>query len=95
MKTYRIWTRPDATVNFYKFPDELMAYIASTYDSTGKRISKTVTYSDDMLTCTVDSVWSNTAAFAEFLADSHIQNSAKLTTEYNTTNKIIESYGSR
>ena len=88
--TRRLHIRPNLDQDFYRFTEELQSYIDDTYVKTGKRISLTWEYSEDLLTHTIESHWVSEEAFQEFLADPKIIESGKLMQEYNTAYGIVQ-----
>jgi hypothetical protein len=70
-QTIKTTTRPNINVPFFLYNEQIINYIKNTYVATGKRISNTVTLSEDGLTQTVTSTWA-TGTFKEFRSDPQI-----------------------
>lgn len=87
LKVTRIVTRPDMSVNFFAYPEDVVAYITATYDDTGKRLSRESTMSEDKLVQTTVSVWADAAAFSECSVDPMLNGLR----EYNAEHKFIQS----
>ena len=65
-------TIPNSDTAFERMSAEVLAYIKTNYDDTGKRISFSAETSDDGLVQTITSVYENEAARDEFHNDSTI-----------------------
>lgn len=87
-QTIKTTTRPNVDSPFFAFGDQITNYINETYGTTGKRISNTVTISEDKLKQIVTSIWINKAAFTEFMADPQVMMSGNAVTAYNTEHNL-------
>ncbi|MFY8211187.1 MAG: hypothetical protein ACOVLB_00765 [Candidatus Nanopelagicus sp.] len=65
----RITVRPSTDVEFYKWTAEFEEYVKEHFTVTGKRLSNTITYSEDMLTETRTSVWASFVDWIYFCED--------------------------
>ena len=90
-KFHRTFTRPNLEVEFPADPAEFTQYVTDTYVSTGKCVEhRTVSYSEDNLTKTCSSVWSDLAAFAAAARkDSEYIKNPEFLAQYCTENQII------
>ena len=71
-KIVTVRTIPNSDTAFERMSAEVLAYIKTNYDDTGKRISFSAETSDDGLVQTITSVYENEAARDEFHNDSTI-----------------------
>ena len=88
-KTVLVRTIPDADTAFEKMSDEVIDYMKTNYDDTGKRISFSLSSSDDGLVGTNTSIFKDEASKNEFLADSTIAAESTRRNTINAANGII------
>ena len=65
----RITFRPDDTVPFWDYTDEIKQHILETYVTPGLRENFTKTFSEDGLVRTVTGTWKDRASFIIFCQD--------------------------
>ena len=87
-KTVLVRTIPDADTAFEKISDEVIDYMKTNYDDTGKRISFSLSSSDDGLVGTNTSIFKDEASKNEFLADSTITAESNRRNTVNANNNI-------
>ena len=89
-KFHRTFIRPSLENVFPTDSAEFTQYITDTYVSTGKCIEhRTVSYSEDNLTKTCSSVWSDLAAFDVALVDPEYIKNQEFLVQYCEENQII------
>ena len=88
-KTVLVRTIPDADTAFEKISDEVIDYMKTNYDDTGKRISFSLSSSDDLLVGTNTSIFKDEASKNEFFADSTIAAESTRRNTINAANGII------
>ena len=88
-KTVLVRTIPDADTAFEKISDEVIDYMKTNYDDTGKRISFSLSSSDDGLVGTNTSIFKDEASKNEFFADSTIAAESTRRNTINAANGII------
>ena len=86
----QVRTIPNANTNFESMSDEVVSYMTTNYDDTGKRISFSVDSSDDGLVLTYTSVFSSEATKNEFANDSTISTEAARRNQINADNDITK-----
>ena len=88
----RVMTRtiPNADTAFEKMSDEVIDYMKTNYDDTGKRTSFSVSPSDDGLVLTYTSIFRDEASKNEFLADSTIAAESTRRNTINASNGITK-----
>jgi hypothetical protein len=89
-KTVNVRTIPNSDTHFENMSGEVIAYIKTNYDDTGKRISFSVDSSDDGLVLTYTSVFSSEATKNEFANDSTISTEAARRNQINADNDITK-----
>jgi hypothetical protein len=87
-KVIRTITRPDTSVPFYHYSDNILAYIKETYDASGKRIRFNVQDTHDTLSRITTTEWLDEAAYSEFKNDPTLSETTVDVTTYNTANNI-------
>ena len=90
-RTIKRTTRPSADIPFYKHEQSIINYINTTYVTTGKRISNTVTLSEDGLTQTVTSIWAK-GTFKEFRSDPRILTNIEAVDAHNLEHGITTTW---
>jgi hypothetical protein len=88
-KTVLVRTIPDADTAFERMSDEVIDYMKTNYDDTGKRISFSLSSSDDLLVGTNTSIFKDEASKNEFFADSTIAAESTRRNTINAANGII------
>ena len=88
-KTVLVRTIPDADTAFERMSDEVIDYMKTNYDDTGKRTSFSVSSSDDGLVRTYTSIFKDEASKNEFFADSTIAAESTRRNTINAANGII------
>jgi hypothetical protein len=88
-KEIRITFRPDDTVPFWDFPEEVKQHILETYDTPELRESFTKTFSEDGLTRTVKNTWKDRESFLAFCADPIIRSCFTARDTYNNDNDLF------
>jgi len=88
-KTVLVRTIPDADTAFERMSDEVIDYMKTNYDDTGKRISFSLSSSDDGLVGTNTSIFKDEASKNEFFADSTIAAESTRRNTINAANGII------
>ena len=83
----RISIRENVDTEFWNFTSDQLAKIKSTYDDTGKRISFTVTLTDDGLNQIWTHVWDSMGDWREY--NTEFTDCWKERDQYNTANNII------
>ena len=68
-KIVQVRTKPNADTDYEAYSDEVNAYIKTNYDDTGKRLSISVTESDDGLVLTYTAIYRDEAARNEIISD--------------------------
>jgi hypothetical protein len=68
-KIVQVRTIPSADTDYEAYSDEVNAYIKTNYDDTGKRLSISVTESDDGLVLTYTAIYRDEAARNEIISD--------------------------
>ena len=68
-KIVQVRTKPNADTDYEAYSDEVNAYIKTNYDDTGKRLSISVTESDDGLVLTYTAIYRDEAARNEIVSD--------------------------
>ena len=68
-KIVQVRTIPSADTDYEAYSDEVNAYIKTNYDDTGKRLSLSVTKSDDGLVVTYTAIYRDEAARNEIISD--------------------------
>lgn len=68
-KIVQIRTKPNADTDYEAYSDEVNAYIKTNYDDTGKRLSISVTESEDGLVLTYTAIYRDEAARNEIVSD--------------------------
>ena len=68
-KIVQVRTIPNADTDYEAYSDEVNAYIKTNYDDTGKRLSISVTESDDGLVLTYTAIYRDEAARNEIISD--------------------------
>jgi len=89
-KTVLVRTIPDADTAFEKMSDEVIDYMRTNYDDTGKRTSFSVSSSDDDLVLTYTSIFRDEASKNEFFADSTIRTEGIRRNTINASNGITK-----
>ena len=87
-KGVQVRTIPNADTAFEKMSDEVIDYMKTNYDDTGKRTSFSVSSSDDDLVVTYTSIFRDEASKNEFLADSTITAESNRRNAINANNNI-------
>ena len=82
-------TIPNSDTAFEKMSDEVIDYMRTNYDDTGKRISFSLSSSDDGLVGTNTSIFKDEASKNEFLVDSTIAAESTRRNTINAANGII------
>ena len=85
----RVQVRTGPSAAFEKMSDEVIDYIKTNYDDTGKRTSFSVSSSDDGLVRTYTSIFKDEASKNKFLADSTIKTESTRRNTINAANGII------
>ena len=65
----RVFTRSAVAVAFYKPTNEFMNHFKVTYKDAGKVLSNTATFSENNLKMDISTMWSDEAAWNEYLTD--------------------------
>jgi hypothetical protein len=81
-------TRPFPTVNFAALPDNIIGYIKTTYQDTGKLLSIDSEFSDDRLVRTTTLVFSDPAALSDYNHDTTLVAAFTTIRDYNSFNGI-------
>ena len=81
-------TIPNSDTAFEKMSDEVIDYMRTNYDDTGKRTSFSVSSSDDDLVLTYTSIFRDEASKNEFFADSTIRTESIRRNTINAANGI-------
>ena len=68
-KIVQVRTKPNADTDYEAYSDEVNAYIKTNYDDTGKRLSISVTESEDGLVLTYTAIYRDEAARNEIVSD--------------------------
>ena len=89
-KRVQVRTIPNADTAFEKMSDEVIDYMKTNYDDTGKRTSFSVSSSDDGLVLTYTSIFRDEASKNEFLADSTIAAESTRRNTINASNGITK-----
>ena len=89
-KTVNVRTIPNSDTHFENMSDEVIAYIKTNYDDTGKRISFSVDSSDDGLVLTYTSVFLDESAKNEVVNDSTISTESARRNKINADNGITK-----
>ena len=89
-KTVLVRTIPDADTAFEKMSDEVIDYMKTNYDDTGKRTSFSLSSSDDGLVLTYTSIFRDEASKNEFSADLIIRTEATRRNTINASNGIVK-----
>ena len=84
----QVRTKPNANTAYEAYSDEGNAYIRTNYDDTGKRLSLSVTESDDGLVVTYTAIYRDEAAKNEMLSDSTISAESTRRNTINAANGI-------
>ena len=84
----QIRTKPNANTAYEAYSDEGNAYIRTNYDDTGKRISLSVTESDNGLVETHTAIYRDEAARNEILSDSTVSAESTRRNTINAANGI-------
>ena len=83
-------TIPNSDTAFEKMSDEVIDYMRTNYDDTGKRTSFSVSSSDDGLVRTYTSIFKDEASKNKFLADSTIKTESTRRNTINASNGITK-----
>ena len=83
-------TRPSVEVDWELFRVDVLNYIKTNYDDTGKRTSFSMSSSEDGLVLTYTSVFSSEATKNEFANDSTISTEAARRNQINADNDITK-----
>ena len=83
-------TRPSVEVDWELFSVDVLNYIKTNYDDTGKRTSFSMSSSEDGLVLTYTSVFSSEATKNEFANDSTISTEAARRNQINADNDITK-----
>ena len=83
-------TIPNSDTAFEKMSDEVIDYMKTNYDETGKRISFSLSSSDDGVVGTNTSIFKDEASKNEFLADSTIRTEGIRRNTINASNGITK-----
>jgi len=89
-KRVQVRTIPNADTAFEKMSDEVIDYMKTNYDDTGKRTSFSVSSSDDDLVVTYTSIFRDEASKNEFLADLTIAAESTRRNTINASNGITK-----
>jgi hypothetical protein len=89
-KTVTVRTRPEDDTAFEHMSAEVLAYIKTNYDDTGKRISFSIDSSDDGLVLTYTSVFLDESAKNEVVNDSTISTESARRNKINADNGITK-----
>jgi hypothetical protein len=87
-KKVTVRTIPDADTHFERMSDEVIAYMKTNYEDTGKRTSFSQSLSDDGLVGTNTSIFKDEDTKNEFLNDSTIKAEIARRNKVNTDNDI-------
>ena len=85
------WVRPNTEIDWYVPSDLESAYIKTNFCDNGK-ISTVVTYSDDELTKTIVTTYTNDTVREEWKSDSTIQGFQTARDTYNINNSVSKSH---
>ena len=89
-KKVHVRTIPNSDTPFEFMSDEVINYIKTNYDDTGKRTSFSMSSSEDGLVLTYTSVFSSEATKNEFANDSTISTEAARRNQINADNDITK-----
>ena len=89
-KKVQVRTIPNSDTAFEKMSDEVIDYMRTNYDDTGKRTSFSVSSSDDDLVLTYTSIFRDEASKNEFFADSTIRTEGIRRNTINASNGITK-----
>jgi len=89
-KRVRVRTKPNSDTVYEKMSDEVIDYMKTNYDDTGKRTSFSLSSSDDGLVLTYTSIYRDEASKNEFLADSTIRTELIRRNTINSSNGIVK-----
>jgi hypothetical protein len=89
-KRVRVRTKPNSDTVYEKMSDEVIDYMKTNYDDTGKRTSFSLSSSDDGLVLTYTSIFRDEASKNEFSADSIIRTEATRRNAINAANGVIK-----
>ena len=84
----QVRTIPNTDTNFESMSAEVVSYMTTNYDDTGKRTSFSITSSDDGLVLTYTSIFRDEASKNEFSADSIIRTEITRRDTINASNGI-------
>lgn len=84
----QVRTIPNADTDYERFSEEVVSYIKTNYEDTGKRTFFDVTESDDGLILTYTSVFKDEASKNEMLSDSIISAESTRRSTINAANGI-------
>ena len=87
-KRVRVRTKPNSDTVYEKMSDEVIDYMKTNYDDTGKRTSFSLSSSDDGLVLTYTSIFKDEVSKNEFLADSTIRTEGIRRNTINAANGI-------
>jgi len=87
-KRVQVRTKPNANTAYEAYSDEGNAYIRTNYDDTGKRLSLSVTESDNGLVVTYTAIYRDEAARNEILSDSTVSAESTRRNSINAANGI-------
>jgi hypothetical protein len=87
-KRVQVRTKPNSDTVYEKMSDEVIDYMKTNYDDTGKRTSFSLSSSDDGLVLTYTSIFRDEASKNEFLADSTIRTEGIRRNTINAANGI-------
>ena len=86
----QVRTIPNTDTNFESMSAEVVSYMTTNYDDTGKRISFSLSSSDDLLVGTNTSIFKDEASKNKFLADSTIKTESTRRNTINASNGIVK-----
>ena len=87
-KRVQVRTKPNANTAYEAYSDEGNAYIRTNYDDTGKRLSLSITESDNGLVVTYTAIYRDEAARNEILSDSTVSAESTRRNTINAANGI-------
>ena len=86
----QVRTIPNDDTAFEDMSEEVVSYMKTNYDDTGKRTSFSVSSSDDGLVLTYTSIFKDEASKNKFLADSTIKTESTRRNTINASNGIVK-----
>jgi hypothetical protein len=85
----KINVRPSVDVDWYKLPEDVEEHRYNNYEVTKKMLYRSEALSEDGLTRTITTVFSDRNTYEEYIKDPIIANMFILREEYNLNNNIV------